>query len=58
MANDEQVFVESKPYMIVLSKGQTTIPIKTPAVVKEIKDALKRGLGLGPGTYPVTLVIE
>lgn len=58
MPSDKPVFVESKPYMIVLSRGRDNpVSIKSPIVVKEIRDALKR-LGLGPGTYSVILVVE
>ena len=57
MSSDQPIFVEAKRYVIILSKGEKAESIKTPAVVREIRDALKR-LEFGPGKYPATLVFE
>jgi hypothetical protein len=57
MSSNERIFLEAKRYMIVLSKGEKAEYIKTPVVVKEIREALKR-LGFGPGQYHATLAVE
>jgi hypothetical protein len=52
------VFIESKTYMTVFSKGEKTVPIKNAEVVEEIRNVLMQGLMLKPGQYSATLVIE
>jgi len=53
-----QLSIEVKPYMIVFSTTNQSVPVKNPSIVKEIIDALKRGLGIQPGSHEATLVLE
>jgi len=44
--------------MLVLSKDGKPVPIKDPKVVGSVRDALTKGLKLGPGKYPAIIVID